>query len=82
MAPNNLAILAIDDNPDNLTSLQAVVADAFPEARVLTALSGRKGIELALSEDPDVILLDIVMPGMACILFTTIPESFCRESKF
>jgi PAS domain S-box-containing protein len=64
MATNNPSILAIDDNRDNLTSLQAVVADAFPGARVLTAMSGGKGIELALAEDPDVILLDIVMPGM------------------
>ena len=64
MEANNLTILAIDDHQDNLTTLKAVVADAFPEARVLSALNGRKGIELALAEDPDVILLDIVMPGM------------------
>jgi PAS domain S-box-containing protein len=30
----------------------------------LTALNGLQGIELARAEDPDVILLDIVMPGM------------------
>ena len=66
MAPSlpSLTILAIDDHQDNLTALVAIVADAFPGARVLTSLSGAKGIELALVEDPDVILLDIVMPGM------------------
>src|ERR1019366_7720360 len=64
MAANILTILAIDDNSDNLTSVKAVVADALPEARMLTALNGPKGIELALGEDPDVILLDIVMPEM------------------
>ena len=57
-------LLAIDDMPDNLTSLKAVVSDQLPGAKVLTALNGPKGIELARSEDPDVILLDIVMPGM------------------
>ena len=57
-------LLAIDDKPDNLTSLKAVVSDQLPGAKVLTALNGPKGIELARSEDPDVILLDIVMPGM------------------
>ncbi|MFH0729847.1 MAG: response regulator [Pseudomonadota bacterium] len=61
---NNLKILAIDDNRDNLTSLKAVVSDKLPGVRVLTALNGSKGIELALAEDPDVILLDIVMPDM------------------
>jgi signal transduction histidine kinase/response regulator RpfG family c-di-GMP phosphodiesterase len=61
---NKLKILAIDDNRDNLTSLKAVVSDKLPGVRVLTALCGSKGIELALAEDPDVILLDIVMPDM------------------
>lgn len=64
MAAIELSILAIDDNRDNLTTLKAVVRDAFPGARVLTAMDGRDGIELALSEDPDVILLDVIMPGM------------------
>jgi PAS domain S-box-containing protein len=64
MGSNGLTILAIDDHQDNLTALKAVVADAFPGTRMLTALNGPNGIELALAEDPDVILLDIVMPGM------------------
>jgi len=59
-----LKILAIDDNPDNLTTLKAVLSDVFPRVRVLTALNGRNGIELALAEDPDVVLLDIIMPEM------------------
>lgn len=59
-----MKILAIDDNPDNLTTLKAVLSDVFPRVRVLTALNGRNGIELALAEDPDVVLLDIIMPEM------------------
>ena len=59
-----LKLLAIDDNQDNLTTLKAVVQDALPGCVVLTALNGQQGINLARSEDPDVILLDIVMPGM------------------
>ena len=64
MATNNLKVLAIDDNRDNLTSLKAVLKDVLPEVTVFTALNGPKGIELAVDENPDVILLDIVMPGM------------------
>lgn len=64
MENHNLKILAIDDNDDNLTVLKAVVRDAFPDAKILTALNGVKGVELALSMNPDVILLDIVMPEM------------------
>ena len=59
-----MRILAIDDNQDNLTALQAVVSDRLPEATVLTALNGPDGLDLAHAEDPDVILLDIVMPGI------------------
>jgi len=59
-----MRILAIDDNQDNLTALRAVVSDRLPEAEVLTALNGPAGLDLARAQDPDVILLDIVMPGM------------------
>ena len=38
--------------------------ESFPAARLVTAPGGQEGIALALAEPPDVILLDIVMPGM------------------
>jgi PAS domain S-box-containing protein len=59
-----IKLLAIDDKKDNLTALSALVRDALPGTIVLTATSGPAGIELAAAEDPDVILLDIVMPNM------------------
>lgn len=59
-----IKILAIDDNKDNLISLRAVLNNLFGEIKVLTALDGLSGIELAIDEDPDVILLDVVMPVM------------------
>ncbi|MCF8179585.1 MAG: response regulator [Sulfuritalea sp.] len=59
-----IKILAIDDNPDNLTTLKAIAGEVLPACVVLTALGGVRGIDLARAEDPDVILLDIVMPGM------------------
>ncbi len=64
MPPNSITILAIDDHQDNLITLKAVINDSFPGTKVITALSGLKGIELAKADDPDVILLDIVMPEM------------------
>ena len=57
-------ILAIDDINDNLISLKAIINDAFPDSFFFSALNGSKGIELAISEDPDIILLDIIMPEM------------------
>ncbi|OFY44260.1 MAG: hypothetical protein A2X18_01215 [Bacteroidetes bacterium GWF2_40_14] len=64
MVRGNIKILAIDDNDDNLLSLSALICEMFPEATVLTANSGEKGLLLAEKEDPHVILLDILMPGM------------------
>lgn len=57
-------ILAIDDTQDNLTSIKAILNDAFPDIEVLTAQSGKEGLAIAKAHDPDVILLDIIMPGM------------------
>lgn len=59
-----IKILAIDDIRDNLISLQAIIKDIIPGTEVYTAMTGPRGIELALKNDPDVILLDVVMPGM------------------
>ncbi|MBV5282673.1 MAG: PAS domain S-box protein [Paludibacter sp.] len=59
-----IKILAIDDTLDNLITLKALIIEAFPEAKIITATSGEVGIELAISENPDVILLDIIMPDM------------------
>ena len=64
MVSNNLKILAIDDNRDNLLVLRAVLSDKLANAKIITADDGLSGIEIAVSEDPTVILLDIVMPGM------------------
>src|SRR5271169_2797164 len=64
MECRKIKVLAIDDNQYNLVTLKALIKKAFPEAVTLTALNGEKGVELAAVEDPDVILLDIVMPRM------------------
>ena len=64
MKHNGPVIVAIDDNKDNLVALKAFVADAFPGANVFSATDGKKGIGLVCETDPDVVLLDILMPGM------------------
>ena len=64
MGPERIKILAIDDNQDNLISLKALINEAFPDAILLMALNGAAGFDLAVAENPAVILLDIVMPDM------------------
>lgn len=64
MTAAKLKILAIDDGKDSLDTLAAAVKHAFPGAVFFPAPNGLNGIELALANNPDIILLDIVMPGM------------------
>lgn len=64
MDVDTIKILAIDDNNDNLITLKALIRESFPQAETLTAQNGIRGIELAALSEPDVILLDIIMPEM------------------
>ena len=59
-----LKILEIDDNQETMDAVKALLARKLPGVSVLMADSGAKGLALAAAEDPDMILLDIVMPGM------------------
>ncbi|WP_050570790.1 diguanylate cyclase domain-containing protein [Dickeya zeae] len=54
-------VLVVDDQPINIHILNDVLADQF---EVLMATNGERALEQARSQKPDLILLDIVMPGM------------------
>jgi formate hydrogenlyase transcriptional activator len=56
-------ILMVDDNPVNLTELYALLDEAGYE--VLIAESGASALMQAERSRPDLILLDVVMPGMS-----------------
>jgi two-component system, cell cycle response regulator len=55
-------ILVVDDIAPNVKLLEAKLTREF--FRVITAMSGPEALEKAKAEKPDVILLDIMMPGM------------------
>lgn len=52
----------VDDAPENLAILEAVLEDL--DATVVCAESGAEAIDLAAEAIPDLVLLDIMMPGM------------------
>lgn len=56
-------VLYIEDNPSNI-KLVAQILGHRPHIHLLTAHTPELGIELAQSRQPDLILLDINMPGM------------------
>ena len=57
-------ILVIDDNIDNLITVNAVLKSLMPNSKISTSISGKEGIEKIRRDEPDVILLDIQMPEM------------------
>lgn len=56
-------VLAIDDEADIRAIIRGCLED-IAKWDVLTAASGEEGIQLAIAEQPDGILMDISMPGM------------------
>jgi len=57
-------ILIIDDNKNNLLTISATLGNYLPDYKVITATDAGNGIDLAKEENPDVILLDIIMPDI------------------
>ena len=57
-------ILAIDDSIINLKLLQQVCKLFYSEYQFIKATSGQLGIEIATKENPEIILLDIIMPDL------------------
>jgi len=55
-------ILVVDDHPTNILLLKRILEKA--EMEVFTAENGQQCLEIVKEVSPDVILLDIMMPGM------------------
>jgi CheY-like chemotaxis protein len=56
-------LLYIEDNPANLKLVEQIIA-RHPDLRLLTAVNGSSGIELARGSQPDMILMDINLPDI------------------
>lgn len=54
-------LLLVDDEPTNLQVLRQVLAQDY---RLLFATDGARALELARAQQPQLILLDVMMPGM------------------
>ncbi len=59
--PIKSTVLVVDDAPANLSLISAILKDDYT---VKAVNHGQKALDLALSEPPDLILLDIVMPDL------------------
>jgi CheY-like chemotaxis protein len=59
-------LLYVEDNPANLTLVEQLIARRS-DIRLLTAVNGTLGIEIARASQPEVILMDINLPGISGI---------------
>jgi CheY-like chemotaxis protein len=56
-------LLYVEDNPANLELVEQIIA-RHTNIRLLTAVDGKSGIEIANASHPDMILMDINLPGI------------------
>jgi PAS domain S-box-containing protein len=59
-------LLYVEDNPANLKLIEQLIARR-PDMRLLSATDGNRGIQLARANQPEVILMDINLPGISGI---------------
>lgn len=60
--PEKSLVLVVDDQPKNLQLAASVLS---PYYRLLLADSGQKALNIAAEKQPDLILLDVMMPGLS-----------------
>ena len=60
--PDIATVLVVDDEPDSVDLLQAYLeAEGY---QVMTAYWGEEALEKAFARQPDLVLLDVLMPGL------------------
>jgi signal transduction histidine kinase/CheY-like chemotaxis protein len=57
-------VLLVDDEPEALQLFSRVLSSSHRDYRILQATSGRRALGLMRQRQPDVLLLDLIMPGL------------------
>jgi excisionase family DNA binding protein len=64
LLPSAPTVLVVDDEKEVTQWLCQVIQESCPECRVLTANDGYTAGQVVLAERPDLVILDLYMPGM------------------
>ena len=74
-------IMIVDDNEPIRSLFMALIDMLFPDCEVLSASNGEESIALARATEPDIIFMDINMPGMDGITATKQIKGFLPSAR-
>lgn len=93
---SGLTALIIEDHAEVRASLRESIGLAFPDLRLIEAENGKDAIKLALAELPQLVLMDIGLPGMdgieamrqikirlpgACFIVVSVQDNALRRAR-
>ncbi len=74
-------ILVVDDHQPLRESLRALLLEAMPDCSIIEAADGEEAIEFADTKSPDIVIMDIGLPGIDGIETTKIIHARKPELK-
>ena len=74
-------ILIVEDNDTVRASLRNWLSEVFPDCNFLEAKSGEEAANQVLAKPPDIVLMDIGLPGMNGIRTTQIIKAIAPHTK-
>ncbi len=60
----SLRVLIVDDHPLMRSGIRTLLERTMPDVSIVEAVDGLEAIERATSQSPDIVLMDISMPGL------------------
>ncbi len=57
--------LIIEDDPEIVESISLALKIRWPDTQIVSTHLGRKGVELAETEEPDIVILDLGLPDIS-----------------
>jgi DNA-binding NarL/FixJ family response regulator len=73
-------LMVVDDHAAIRETVMTLVAAQYPRCRLLAAASAEEALELCSAERPDLIVLDIMLPGMDGFEATRRFKELCPET--
>lgn len=61
----SVKILVVDDHPNTAETLSRAISQLGPEVNVTSACSGKEALEKVAGDLVDVLITDMMMPGMS-----------------